>query len=651
MHRYPDDQAPKQRRAIHPPDTSQESYSRSVITDDLEALLATLPPDTHDAVNRLDNRSELLEIVMDLGRLPEGRFPEGEVILSKSPVTYADLEYVVEHIGEFGDDNRAGIERTLHRISAIRNRKGRIVGLTCRIGRAVLGSIALIRDIVEQGQSILILGRPGVGKTTLLREIARALADEANKRVVVVDTSNEIAGDGDIPHSGIGSARRMQVARTAEQHAVMIEAVENHMPQVIVIDEIGTELEAAAARTIAERGVQLVATAHGNSLGNLLMNPTLSDLVGGIQTVTLGDEEARRRHTQKSILERKAPPTFEVVVEQQSWDEVTVHRDVADTVDNMLRGLPVAAEERTRNEETSQVSSRPITAGNTEVPTCDSGSMSIGRQQGFTANMFSRSERGGAENLRQVSSSGPRNGHIRDNSIRNNNLRSRNQPSTQLVSSVQALAPTGTGPAGTAMIASSQSVTPIAEGIYQAARPVTEMPTLRTLRLYPFGVNRDRLAESARQLRVPVIVTNNEREADAVITLKNYYRRQPDQLQQAEQARKLIIILKNNTITQMQHALARIFDIPDSPATPVDSEFDGADSNGDLAFDDPTKQALLETEDAIHQVLNNGLTTAELPPANAHIRRLQHQMANRYNLLSRSRGKEPHRRVKIFRTR
>jgi stage III sporulation protein SpoIIIAA len=206
------------------------------ITDDLEALLVTLPLAIYDAVNRLENRSELLEIVMDLGRLPEGRFPEGEVILSTQPVTYADLEYVVERIGEFGDDNRAGIERTLHRISALRNRKGKVVGLTCRIGRAVLGSIALIRDIVEQGQSILILGRPGVGKTTLLREIARVLADEANKRVVVVDTSNEIAGDGDIPHPGIGRARRMQVARTAEQHAVMIEAVENHMPQVFVID-------------------------------------------------------------------------------------------------------------------------------------------------------------------------------------------------------------------------------------------------------------------------------------------------------------------------------------------------------------------------------------------------------------------------------
>src|SRR5436309_11710259 len=323
---------------------------QNAITDDLEALLGTLPPSIHNAVNRLDNRSELLEIVMDLGRLAEGRFPEGEVILSTQPVTSADLEYVVERIGEFGDDNRAGIERTLHRISALRNRKGKVVGLTCRIGRAVLGSIGLIRDIVEQGQSILILGRPGVGKTTLLREIARVLADDANKRVVIVDTSKEIAGDGDIPHPGIGRARRMQVARTAEQHAVMIEAVENHMPQVIVIDEIGTELEAVAARTIAERGVQLVATAHGNSLENLLVNPTLNDLLGGIQTVTLSDEEARRRGTQKSVLERKSPPTFDVIVEIQQWDRVGVHEDVADVVDELLRGRAIAAVTRYRDE-------------------------------------------------------------------------------------------------------------------------------------------------------------------------------------------------------------------------------------------------------------------------------------------------------------
>jgi stage III sporulation protein SpoIIIAA len=608
---------------------------QNMITDDLEALLVTLPPGIHDAVNRLENRSELLEIVMDLGRLPEARFPEGEVILSNQPVTYADLEYVVERIGEFGDDNRAGIERTLHRISALRNRKGRVVGLTCRIGRAVLGSIALIRDIVEQGQSILILGRPGVGKTTLLREIARVLADEANKRVVVVDTSNEIAGDGDIPHPGIGRARRMQVARTVEQHAVMIEAVENHMPEVIVIDEIGTELEAAAARTIAERGVQLVATAHGNSLSNLLVNPTLSDLVGGIQTVTLGDEEARRRHTQKSILERKAPPTFDVVVEQQSWQELVVHRDVADTVDSMLRGQSFVAEERTRDEETGRVTARRITSGGMDVPTWGVEGFGV---SSYPASHIDRTDTG-LSSVRRMGPQGPRgNGG-------GGNGRSQVQPQVQ----VRALAPTGTAPGdqrhnAAALVAVNRPM--LEEGIYQAGEEEEQLPIHKTLRVYPFGVSRDRLAESARQLRVPIIVTNNQADADAVVTLKNYYHRQPERLQQAEEDRKLIIILKNNTVAQMQHALARIFDIP--VENPLEEQ-EGS-STGD-ASSDPTTQALLETEDAIHQVLNKGLTTAELAPANAYIRKLQHQMATRYNLGSRSRGKEPYRRVKIFRQR
>jgi stage III sporulation protein SpoIIIAA len=625
---------------------------QNAITDDLEALLATLPPSIHDAVNRLENRSELLEIVMDLGRFAEGRFPEGEVILSTQPVTTADLEYVVERIGEFGDDNRAGIERTLHRISALRNRKGKVVGLTCRIGRAVLGSIALIRDIVEQGQSILILGRPGVGKTTLLREIARALADEANKRVVVVDTSNEIAGDGDIPHPGIGRARRMQVARTAEQHAVMIEAVENHMPQVIVIDEIGTELEAAAARTIAERGVQLVATAHGNSLGNLLVNPTLSDLVGGIQTVTLGDEEARRRHTQKSILERKAPPTFDVVVEQQSWQELIVHRDVADTVDSMLRGQVITAEERTRDEETGRVSVRRISAGGMDVPTWGVGGFGGASDSrngiGSSFDRSSRGDRGDWGQLRQVGQ-----GQQGQQNFRNGggNERFRGRSQSQPQTAFQALAPTGTSPADVEhqrpLAVMTTEAPPLTEGVYKPAEMEAPQPIMKTLRVYPFGVNRDRLAESARQLRVPIIVTNNQSDADAIITLKNYYRRQPERLQQAQQDRKLIIILKNNTVSQMQHALAHIFDIPTADA-PADDEDETSDSH---ESDDATMRALLETEDAIHQVLNKELTTAELAPANAYIRRLQHQMATRYNLISRSRGKEPYRRVKIFRSR
>ncbi len=287
---------------------------------------------------------------MDLGRRPEARFIDGEVTLLEREIGEADIKYVVDHIGTFGDDNRAGIERTLHRISAIRNRTGKIVGLTCRIGRAVYGTIEIINDFVESGKSILIMGRPGIGKTTMLREAARVLADDQGKRVVVVDTSNEIAGDGDIPHPAIGRARRMQVRTPSLQHEVMIEAVENHMPEVIVIDEIGTELEAQAARTIAERGVQLIGTAHGNNLDNLMLNPTLTDLIGGIQTVTLGDEEARRRRSQKSVLERKAPPTFDVIVEILDREKVTVHADVAETVDSLLRGDPVSAELRWRDE-------------------------------------------------------------------------------------------------------------------------------------------------------------------------------------------------------------------------------------------------------------------------------------------------------------
>src|SRR5437667_3534934 len=337
--------------APRPEETVTRPVPRRESIDDLDVLLAALPPEIVDAVHALPYKEALIEVVLDLGRRPEARFPNSEVTLLDREIDESDIAYVVDHIGTFGDDNRAGIERTLHRISAIRNRSGKIVGLTCRIGRAVYGTIEIIEDFVESGKSILIMGRPGIGKTTMLREAARVLADDFDQRVVVVDTSNEIAGDGDIPHPAIGKARRMQVRTPSLQHEVMIEAVENHMPQVIVIDEIGTELEAAAARTIAERGVQLIGTAHGNNLDNLMLNPTLSDLIGGIQSVTLGDEEARRRRSQKSVLERKAPPTFDVVIEIQDRDRVMVHSDVADTVDAMLRGDPVAPELRWRDEE------------------------------------------------------------------------------------------------------------------------------------------------------------------------------------------------------------------------------------------------------------------------------------------------------------
>jgi stage III sporulation protein SpoIIIAA len=308
------------------------------VNDDLEKLIENLPFFLQEHLNKHDNKDKLLEIVLDLGRRPEARFISGPEYLSQKIISWQDIDYLTKRISKFSNENRAGIERTLHRISCIRNRQFLINGLTCRVGRAVFGTISVIRDLLESEKSILILGRPGVGKTTIIREIARVLADEMEKRVVIIDTSNEIAGDSDIPHSGIGRARRMQVAKTECQHQVMIEAVENHMPQVIIIDEIGTELEVLAARTIAEKGVQLVGTTHGNCLENLIKNPPLADLIGGIQYVTLSDDEAKRRGTQKSILERKAYPAFEIVIEINQQNSWTIHEDVKSSVDLFLRG-------------------------------------------------------------------------------------------------------------------------------------------------------------------------------------------------------------------------------------------------------------------------------------------------------------------------
>jgi len=323
--------------------------TQTTVISNIEELLAVLPERALTPLRAHPSLDDLLEVVIDLGRPIEARFPGGFEYVTEEQATADDLAYVTARIGEFGGDNRAGIERTLHRISAMRTRTGTVVGLTCRVGRAVFGTIDMIRDVVVQGRSILLLGRPGVGKTTMLREVARVLADDFVKRVIVVDTSNEIAGDGDIPHPAIGRARRMQVSSPDRQHDVMIEAVENHMPEVIVVDEIGTEGDARAARTIAERGVQLIATAHGNSLDNLLVNPTLSDLIGGIRAVTLGDEEAKRRGTQKTVLERAAPPTFHTLVEILEIDRVAIHHDVARTVDACLLGSRPRPEIRARS--------------------------------------------------------------------------------------------------------------------------------------------------------------------------------------------------------------------------------------------------------------------------------------------------------------
>ncbi len=314
--------------------------------NDIDCLLSILPSAIRNEVTT-SQMSDVIEIVLDIGRRPEIRHSNGKIDkLNTGDITYKDLDEIVSKIPEFTTDNRSGIPGTLHRISAIRNRQGKIVGLTCRIGRVVTGTIACIKDFCTMGKSILFLGRPGVGKTTKLREISRLVADELGKRVVVVDTSNEIAGDGDIPHPAIGSARRMQVRQPEFQKDIMIEAVENHTPEVIVVDEIGTEEEAAAARTIAERGVMLIATAHGNTLENLIKNPTLSDLVGGIQSVTLGDDEAKRRSSQKTVLEREKQPTFDIVIEIIDRNTLAVYKNTAEAVDYILRGWPLRPEIR-----------------------------------------------------------------------------------------------------------------------------------------------------------------------------------------------------------------------------------------------------------------------------------------------------------------
>jgi len=498
------------------------------IVDDLQELLKAVPPDIVEPLRRQEDVSELLEVVLDLGRSPEARFPNREVVLRPRDVTFDDLQYVTSRIGAFGDDNRAGIERTLHRISCIRNRQGRVVGLTLRVGRAVYGTMVIIQDIVETGKSILLLGRPGVGKTTMLREVARVLADDLAKRVIVVDTSNEIAGDGDIPHPAIGRARRMQVPTPTLQHSVMIEAVENHMPEVIVIDEIGTELEAAAARTIAERGVQLVATAHGNTLDNLMMNPTLADLIGGIQSVTLGDEEARRRGTQKTVLERKAPPTFEMLVEIQTWDQVAIHDNVAEVVDSILRGQPIQAE--VRRLEDGQV--------------------------------ITLQQRGRAPRAAETSRS------------------------LHLVSSQPEIS-----------------------------------------RLLPFGISRDRLEQAVRSMQVPVHLVRDLKQADMVMTSKAYYRRKPQLLREAEDRGIPVYVLRSNTVGQMQQGLSSLYP-PQALSSPVD-------------------EAMREAESAINRVMSEG-EPVELSPQSAYIRRLQHQLAEKHNLSSASQGREPNRRVKIY---
>lgn len=557
--------------------TSSESH------EDLQTLLSVLPYTIRESVEQYGHVDELLEIVMDLGRPPSARYVSGEVVLRDAEVSREEIDQVVNSIGDFDDDNRAGIARTLHRISGIYNRHKQVVGLTCRIGRAVEGTVEIVRDIVAEGHSILLLGRPGVGKTTMLREMARILAD--SNRVIIVDTSNEIGGDGDIPHPAVGRARRMQVPKPAHQHETMIEAVENHNPEVIVIDEIGREREAEAARTINERGVQLIGTAHGNTLENLLLNPTLSDLVGGIDSVTLSDEEARRRGTQKTVLERKAPPTFDVLIEMQDRQRLLVHRDVTTSVDAMLRGEPAGVELRYRDD-----------AGNIRSET----QMVIVTSAAVTGRRGTRTGQQGRGG-REIRTSAP---------------------------GVQAAEPAQTdgsnnGQNGRVFPAkAAQEVVPPA---------ATNGESTKSIRVFPYGVARNRLYQAGKQLGVKVVIVENLPEADVLVTLKSYYRKRRRLISDAEHHNVSVYVLRANTVSQMERFLIEALGLEVSPS-------------------DPFEQAVSETAQAI-ALVQAGLPSVDLDPVSSAVRRYQHQMIRQANLVSHSYGQEPYRHVRVFNTR
>jgi len=551
------------------------------IKDDIHELRRILPLHINTTLDEIGQLDDLLEIVLDLGRTPTARYTTGEKELSYHEVTRMELDAVVASIGQFDADNRAGIERTLHRISAIRNRRGEVIGLTCRIGRAVYGTIEIIQELVESGQSILILGSPGVGKTTMLREAARVLAE--SRRVVIVDTSNEIGGDGDVPHPAVGRARRMQVSHPERQHEVMIEAVENHNPEVIVIDEIGRELEAMAARTIAERGVQLIGTAHGNALDNLMLNPTLSDLIGGIQAVTLGDEEAKRRGTQKTVLERKAPPTFDVLIELQTRDRLIVHEDMAGAVDLILRTQPLPIEIRYRNEKGEIV---------VETQTTEPRSLTERRMGDRTASST------GARRTRRsetVADNGA------DNGGREERRAYRERESDSGEWSPAAVPDNGVVKSG------------------------------KTVRMYAFGVARNRLQQAARRLHVPVVMTDDPGQVDMIVTLKNYYRRRPKLIVDAERHGTPIYVLRANTLTQMENFLIDVFqkEVNDEAIDPA--------------------AGLNEARDAIARVRGGMTMAVDLTPQPAAVRRAQHEMIRMAKLEGESIGNEPDRYVRVMR--
>lgn len=520
----------------------------SKVSEEILLLIQVLPPFISSKVEKHQRINDIIEIVMDVGRTPEIRFPDDFEIISSREIMYDDIEYVVKRIGDFGKDNRAGIPRTLHRISAIRNRNGVIVGLTCRVGRAVYGAANIILDYIKTSKSILLVGKPGVGKTTILRETARIINDVLKKRVVIVDTSNEIGGDGDIPHPAIGRARRMQVPTPDLQHKVMIEAVENHMPEVIIIDEMGTQEEAYAARTIAERGVQLIATAHGNNLENLIFNPTLSDLVGGIQAVILSDEEAKKRGTQKTVLERKNPPTFDILVEIIDRDTFAIYSNVAMAVDHFLKGLPLKPEIRIRKDDSFEIAQQEHYHLDKRNP----DRLSIGPK----IDKYPKDKE--KENIKE-------------------------------------------------------------------SKDFEE----KRYKLYPFAISINKLQKAISDLDLPIDIVLDLNQADFIITLKSKKYEIEKRIQRSSVSdfpARNIMFVRGNTFAQISKILDQFFENPNNNVNEI----------------------VEEIEEKIKIMYDQNLDRIELEPQPEEIRKLQHELIEKYGLYSKTEGNDKFKRVVIY---
>lgn len=557
-----------------------------LLADDLNQLLEILPQFISKPIKEHPKQDQLIEIVLDIGRRPEVRFTKDSTYLSHRTVVWQDLDYILKGLGKFSGDNRAGIEKTLHRISSLRNRQGSTIGLTCRIGRAFFGTVSIIRDLLENNKSILLLGRPGVGKTTAIREIARVLSDGLKKRVIIIDTSNEIAGDGDLPHPSIGKARRMQVSSPQNQHQVMIEAVENHMPEIIIIDEIGTELEATAARTIAERGVQLVGTAHGNALENLIKNPTIADLIGGIQYVTLGDEEAKRRGSSKSILERKAPPTFEVAVEIHDVKTWIIHEDIEKSIDLMLQGRPLPLQQRKLSDKGNNIIYCSLIPNKKEVRVTSNNFYRTFAEEKKQKKRYTlpKLERGDSWRTKKTN--------------KFNSLTKKDSESHFIL-------------------------------------------------LYTYGINNQELKSLIKTLKLPIILTKEIQSADAILALANLLKSNK-KLRQISRSKKISIhTIQSNSLLQIAKALRALVKSTISSAE-VNTKVRSIQNKTSAIISKELLTPLEEVRLVIEELVITQGVIVDLLPRPSKIRKLQHELTVHYQLIGRSIGKEPSRRLRVY---